>query len=274
MNAKWRAPATPAAMSEPAPAGAPVLLAWARISEIGMRASNQDALGEALCGPLSCFVIADGAGGHEGGEVAAKIVVSAMLGGFKRAPGFSAAALQGYADRAIAEVALGKQAERSHADMSATMCALVVDGATGHALWAHLGDSRVYLFRAGRVRSVSKDHSMTQQLIDAGYAKADQLRSHPQRNLLYAAVGAEGETPVDVTEQAHALLPGDALLLCSDGLWEWVHERDMEATLGTSTDSQQWLAAMCRIADAAVQAAGRERDNYSAYAILVRELAP
>lgn len=250
---------------------APVLLSWARISDIGMRASNQDALGEALCGPLSCFVIADGAGGHEGGEVAARIVVSAVLGGFKRAPAFSPSDLLGYAARAVAEVRTGQQSARQHADMSATMCTLLIDGATGHALWTHLGDTRIYLFRAARLLAMSTDHSLTQQLIDAGYAKAELLRQHPQRNVLYAAVGAENDIEFAITEQALALQPGDALLMCSDGLWEWVHEAEMESTLAASGASEQWLREMCRIAEVGVAASGKQRDNFSAYAILVQE---
>ena len=252
-------------------AGTPIRLAWTRISEIGMRASNEDSLGDAVAGPLHCFIVSDGAGGHQAGEVASRIVVDSMLEQFQRAPAFGSAALNGLAGHAITSVAKNKQLQPRHHDMSATLAALLIDGAKAQAVWAHLGDSRIYLFRDGRVHSVSKDHSLTQQLIDAGYAKAEQLRVHPQRNILFAAVGAEGETPVAVIEAPVDLLPGDALLLCSDGLWEWVHETDMERTLAASSSTEQWLAAMCRIADAGVAAAAKVRDNYTAYAIGVQK---
>jgi serine/threonine protein phosphatase PrpC len=250
---------------------APIQLAWTRINEIGKRATNQDTIGEAYEEQLAIFVLADGAGGHEGGEVASRVVVDAVLDCFKQHPAFGPAALLSYAKRASDEVASRKRADPRYADMSTTVAALLVDLARGQVLWGHLGDSRVYLFRGARLHAMSKDHSLTQQLIDAGYARAEQLRIHPQRNILFAAIGAEGDTQVELSAGATALLPGDALLMCSDGLWEWVVEADMERTLAQSASPDQWLAAMCRLADDNIINSGKVRDNYSAYAILVKE---
>ena len=252
---------------------APIALTWTRISEIGKRATNQDTVGEAFKSPLACFVLADGAGGHAGGEVASRVVVEAIIDCFNDKPAFGAEALLGYAHCAIAAVAAKKLAEPRYADMSTTVTSLLVDQAHGKALWAHLGDSRIYLFRGARLHAMSKDHSLTQQLIDAGYARADQLRAHPQRNILTAAIGAEGDTPVELSAGAIGLLPGDTLLMCSDGLWEWVIEADMERLLAETAGTEQWLAAMCALADINISATDKVRDNYSAYAIRVREAA-
>jgi serine/threonine protein phosphatase PrpC len=249
--------------------GGAVRLSAASLSAIGMRASNQDAIGAVRQDEMSCFVIADGAGGHEGGEIASKLVVDAVLEKFNGESSFGARALRSYIEHAIAQVAQAKRSSARLQDMSATVAALLVDQTNGRAVWAHLGDTRLYLFRGKRLHAVTKDHSLTQQLIDAGYARADQLRLHPQRNILFAAVGAEGETAVAVSEAIVELEDGDAFLACTDGLWEWVQEADMERTLAEATDSEQWLAAMCRLADAAVDAAGKSRDNYSVYAIQV-----
>jgi serine/threonine protein phosphatase PrpC len=249
--------------------GGAVKLSWAQASETGMRETNQDAMGAARSGELTCFVIADGTGGHFGGEAASRLVVDALLGAFGAAPAFGAPALLGYVAESIDQVAQAKGADPKLSDMSSTVAALLIDQQAARAVWAHLGDTRIYLFRGGRLLAVTRDHSLTQQLIEAGYVGADQQRSHPQRNILLAAVGAEGETPVTATEQAIALEPGDALLACSDGLWEWVHEDDMEQTLATAARSDDWLAAMCAKADSAVHAAGKVRDNYSVYAIRV-----
>jgi serine/threonine protein phosphatase PrpC len=98
------------------------------------------------------------------------------------------------------------------------------------------------------------------------------LRTHPQRNILLAAIGAEGAAAVAASE--FTLQAGDALLACSDGLWEWVHEHEMEQTLAATARSEDWLAAMCEMADAAVRGAGKARDNYSAYAIRVHQQEP
>ncbi len=249
----------------------PIRLHWTRLCQIGARATNQDALGQANDQRHACFVLADGAGGHAGGEVASNTVVNCVLGAFKAAPGGGATVLRSYCQHAIGVLADAQQQDARHKDMSTTLCAVLIDCASGDAHWLHLGDSRIYLFRAGRLLSVTKDHSVTQQFIDAGLAQAGQLRQHAQRNLLFAAVGAQGDTPL--AEHGVTLLPGDALLLCSDGLWEWVLEAQMEATLAGAADSGAWMQAMCDIADAATgaTAAGgaKARDNYSAYAILV-----
>jgi serine/threonine protein phosphatase PrpC len=248
--------------------GAPVRLSWAQASEIGMRAANQDAIGAARNGELACFVIADGTGGHHGGEVASRIAADAVLGAFCDAPAFGAAALLSYAARATSSVAQAKRADAQLAGMSTTVAALLIDQQAARAVWAHLGDTRIYLFRGGRVHAATVDHSLAQQLIDAGYASAGQLRVHPQRNILLAAVGAEGESAVAASDE-FMLEAGDALLACSDGLWEWVLEEEMEQALSRTARSEDWLAAMCARADAAVSAAGKARDNYSAYAIRV-----
>ena len=250
-----------------------VALTWTRINDIGKRSTNQDTVGEAFTDPLACFVVADGAGGHEGGEVASRVVVDAILQHFQRAPAFGGEALLGYAASASSGVAARKLENPRYADMSTTVAALLVDCAHGRAMWAHLGDSRVYLFRQARLHAMSKDHSLTQQLIDAGYARAEQLRIHPQRNILFAAIGAEGDTQIELSAGAMALQPGDALLICSDGLWEWVHESDMERTLAQTANTEQWLDAMRRLADDNIINTGKVRDNYSAYAILVHKAA-
>lgn len=250
--------------------GAAVRLSWAQVSETGMRASNQDAIGAARNGELACFAIADGTGGHEGGEVASRLAVDSLIHAFCDAPAFGTPALLGYVGRAIDQVESSKRGTPELSDMSTTIAAVLVDQDSARAVWAHLGDTRVYLFRAGRMHAVTRDHSLAQQLVDAGYANAAQLREHPQRNILLAAVGAQGEMPVAASE-AVVLEAGDALLTCSDGLWEWVREDEMEQALSQSSRSEDWLAAMCATADAAVKAAGKARDNYSAYAIRVHQ---
>jgi serine/threonine protein phosphatase PrpC len=254
---------------------APLRLSWARLNALGMRDTNQDTVGEAVQDEMNCFVIADGAGGHAGGEIASRIVVDSVLARFRGEAAFGPRALLSYVGHAIANVARDKQQAPERHDMSATVAALLLDPRNQRAVWAHLGDTRVYQFRGGRLHAVSKDHSLTQQLIDAGYARADQLRIHPQRNILFAAIGAEGETPVAASEIAR-VEAGDAFLLCSDGLWEWALEEDMERTLAAAAGCEDWLAALCAIADANAQASARQRDNYSAYAVMLRaqETAP
>ena len=247
---------------------APVALTWASISALGMRESNQDAIGDARKGGVACFVVADGAGGHAAGEIASRIAVESVIGNFVADPAFGAAALQSGIDRANASVARDKLQSPERQDMSTTLAVLLLDEQPARAVWAHLGDTRIYLFRDGRLLCVSKDHSLTQQLIEAGYASTGQLRTHPQRNILYAALGAGGDTPPVVSEEID-VRAGDAFLVCTDGLWEWVVEDDMERTLRAANGPEQWLAALCTTAQTHASATRKVRDNYSAYTVML-----
>lgn len=245
-----------------------VALSWASISALGMRETNQDAIGDARKAGVACFVVADGAGGHAGGEVASRIAVESVIGSFVAEPAFGAAALLSCVDHASASVARDKQHCAERQDMSTTLAAVLVDERLGRAVWAHLGDTRIYLFRDGRLLCVSKDHSLTQQLIEAGYASTGQLRTHPQRNILYAALGAGGDTPTAVSDEI-AVQAGDAFLICTDGLWEWVVEDDMERSLRAANGPEDWLAALCATAQTHATASRKVRDNYSAYVVML-----
>ena len=245
-------------------------LDFAQISDVGGRTSNQDAVASAQQDGLACFVVSDGAGGHIGGEVASNIVVKTVIDSFLRELSFGVRALQSYVGQAIVRVAQGKVEERL-ADMSATVATVLIDQKNRYALWAHLGDTRVYLFRERTLHSMTKDHSLIQQFIDAGYSRPDQARTHPQRNVLFAAIGTEGDTSPAVTPDVIEIEDGDAFLICTDGFWEWITEDEMERTLATATDADDWLAGMCRIAATNSSASAKLRDNYSAQTLWVRE---
>jgi serine/threonine protein phosphatase PrpC len=247
----------------------PLRLSWAQVNDIGMRAENQDNLGVARHADLACFVVADGTGGYAGGATASKLVVDTLLAAFRAAPACDTGALRAAIGTASANVARARRADPAYAEMSSTVAALVVDAAAARAVWAHLGDTRVYLFRANRLHSVTVDHSLARQLIDSGYGGHVTLRGHPQRNILLGAIGAENDIAVSTSEGAFALLPGDALLLCSDGLWEWIDEAQMEAVLAVTSQSEEWLDLMCEVADTAASATIKIRDNFSACAIRV-----
>jgi serine/threonine protein phosphatase PrpC len=243
----------------------------AQLSALGHRPSNQDALGSMVQDGLVCFVMSDGTGGHTGGEVASKLVVDAVLAQFVQEASFGARALRSYIDCAIVKVAQNKKFHERRRNMSATVAALMIDQINRCALWTHLGDTRIYLFRNHRLHGVTLDHSLAQRFVDAGYAKAEQLRNHPQRSVLYAAIGAEGDTFPEVTRQAVPVQDGDAFLICTDGFWEWLVEAQMEQTLAAAQSCEEWLTTMSRMAEAHVRASGQQRDNYSAITIWLHE---
>ena len=108
------------------------------------------------------------------------------------------------------------------------------------AAWGHIGDSRLYYFRDGRIAQQTRDHSVVQNMVDAGYIQADALRAAPQRSQLFAALG-EREEFKPAYGQAE-IGEGDAFLLCTDGVWEHVTEPELEQMLAQSNCAADWLA--------------------------------
>src|SRR5262249_23583254 len=149
-SAIWSAYRTRHTMGDPELAGRSVALDIAEVSLIGGRASNQDACAQSDNGALVCMVVADGAGGHEGGEIASALVVRAVVGAFEGSPGCTQALLRALIARATSEVQREKIGRPKLASMSATVATVLLDRAHGEACWAHLGDTRIYLFRGGR----------------------------------------------------------------------------------------------------------------------------
>jgi serine/threonine protein phosphatase PrpC len=251
-------------------------LAFAQVTDAGGRVSNQDALGSAELDEMACFVVSDGVGGEVGGEVASRIIVDAVTANFQREASFGPRALRSYIDAAAAAVARHKAREPRLKEMSATVAAVLIDRSNRSALWAHLGDTRVYLFRRNKLYSVTKDHSLVQQLVDQGYCSADRLRTHPQRSALCAAVGREGDDSDDVSDvtlAAASVEAGDAFLICTDGFWEWIVEAEMEKAAAASRSAQEWLAAMCALVERNGGLSSESRDNYTAFAICLERPA-
>ncbi len=246
-----------------------LLLQSAQVCEIGGRTSNQDALLSAQQGALACYVVADGAGGHAGGEVASGLATQGLITAFAADPGFSAAALRYCVETADAQISNARLAQPALHEMSSTVAALLIDRRQAAALWAHLGDTRIYFFRQHKIAAATKDHRLVQQFVDAGYCTSEQARSHPQRNVLFAALGASDDTPVEVTEHGVPLQPGDAFLLCSDGLWEWVRESEMEAELARAASVDAWLTAMQAVANRRFAQSSAVRDNTTAFALWI-----
>lgn len=241
----------------------------AHFTETGGRLSNQDALASASEDELSCFVVADGTGGHAGGEIAANLVTSGIIERFKQEASFSARALASYIDSAITQVTKTQQQDEKLSNMSATVATVLIDQQNRCALWAHLGDTRIYLFRAGKIQSISKDHSLAQRLVDAGYIEYAQIRLHPQRSVLFAAIGAQGDTEMEVTSEAMTLQDGDAFFICTDGYWEWLPDHDIEQCLASTQSSSACLGRMNAIAGQNIGNASVNRDNFSAFVIRI-----
>ena len=233
------------------------------LSKTGGRQVNEDACGF-WSAPDACFcVLSDGLGGHYGGDVASKLVVRHALDWFRETPECSALAVEAALRSANLAIMQEQRRDPRLASMRATAVVLAVDTENGMATWGHLGDSRLYCFRQCRVIMQTRDHSVVQNMVDAGYLQPQDMRTSPHRNKLFAALGEENCEP-RIEPLKFSLQEGDVFLLCSDGLWEYVDEEDMERTLGEAVSVVDWLQAL----ESLVLARGRKgQDNYSAIVV-------
>ena len=178
---------------------------------------------------LGLWAVADGAGGHQAGDVASRIVAEA-LGAVPR--GLGAAELLAEVRLCIGRAhdqLLEEAARRGpNAMVASTVVVLLAREDNFACLWA--GDSRAYLLRAGSFGQVNHDHSLVQQLVDAGAITPQQALVHPNANIITRAVGAEG-ADFELDKVTGRLRPGDRLLLCSDGLSKTVPEEERAAML-------------------------------------------
>lgn len=205
--------------SRPGHLGAFKFLSVGRTHAGCVRALNEDAFLNRA--DIGLWAVADGMGGHEGGEVASAAVVEA-LGGVAN---FSSA----YAFRDAVADALNKTnaqlsalaAERG--TMGATVVALLAHENHYACLWA--GDSRAYFYRNGALKRLTRDHSLVQEMVDAGALSEERARAHPRANVITRAVGAREN--LDLESVFGNLQSGDRFLLCSDGLTGVVTDREI-----------------------------------------------
>ncbi|MEO8293493.1 MAG: Stp1/IreP family PP2C-type Ser/Thr phosphatase [Actinomycetota bacterium] len=209
-------------------------------TDIGrVRERNEDSyLAEA---PL--FAVADGMGGHKGGEVASRLALETLEG----APGEAGGGLAQRVRAANAAVFERSQADRAVSGMGTTLTAVVLAGTA--ASIAHVGDSRAYLLRAGDLRQLTDDHTLVNRMVKSGEITAAEAGVHPHRSVLTRALGTEAEVEVD--EFDVALTDGDRLLLCSDGLTGMVTEAQIVAILSATPDAQDAANRLVRAANRA-----------------------
>jgi PPM family protein phosphatase len=239
-------------------------------SHPGARSRNEDDLRFGHGGALSHAVLADGAGGHRGGATAADLVVRLVALQLQAAPVASVEALNAALCDAHAALGEQQQGRRARERMHATVVALWVDAEQEEALWSHVGDSRLYMLRRGRVCHVTRDDSVVQQLIDAGYVSEVEARDHPRKNQLLSAMGAEETVQPHTVDEPQAIQDGDAFLLATDGWWDALDRDAIEASFAAARTADDWLALM---EGHVRQAARPDQDNYSAVAVWVGDPA-
>ena len=224
-------------------------LSWryAAASDVGLlRDGNEDS---AFAG-RRLLAVADGMGGHAAGEVASSAVIAALeqLDELGVNAGDPEEALRDAVQEANDNLRLMVAADTELQGMGTTVTAVLSDGK--HTWLAHVGDSRAYLLHDGELRQLTRDHTFVQQLVDEGRIAAEDASSHPQRNFITRAL--DGRPSVEIDLDRVDLVPGDRLLLCSDGLSGVVSDESMAEVLRTSSPDE----AVRRLVDLALRGGG------------------
>ncbi len=217
------------------------LIELASASDVGRtRSDNQDR--DLLAPPL--IAVADGMGGHLGGGTAAAMAVDALRGvGGAGDPTMLLAALE-QANRTIARAASD---DPGLAGMGTTATAALLEG--GILYLVHVGDSRAYLIREGRMIQVTDDHSVVAEMVRRGALAADAADSHPARHVITRALGVDADLQIDALRVD--LEPGDVVLLCTDGLSGPVADNDILATVESAATLEEAAASLVDRANAA-----------------------
>ena len=228
----------------------------------GDREPNEDFAAAEYSGGRYCFTVADGLGGHGRGEVASRLVCETAQQYFKDHRECSIETMF----EAAQEKLLEKQREENVVDAMKTTLNVLVVGGNG-IQGGHVGDTRSYYFKKNKLVSRTKDHSVPQMMVSMGEIKDKDIRHHVDRNRLLRVMGIEWNKPQYVL--SGEIKPGhkQAFLMCTDGFWEYIEEKDMEKCLKKATDVQGWLDAM----NAVVRQNGKDSDmdNYTALAVWI-----
>jgi PPM family protein phosphatase len=224
------------------------------------RSENEDSL--FVRAPI--FVVADGMGGAQAGEVASKTAADAFDRDLPEGPAehFLRETIEA-ANRRIHELA---RADPSKAGMGTTITAAIVAAQSEEVSVGHVGDSRAYRLRRGKLERLTRDHSLVEEMRRKGQITDAQAEDHPQRSIITRALGPEPEVEVDL--QTVPAAPGDVFLLCSDGLTTMVSEERVAAVLAAATSMRE---AVRTLVDEANGAGGR--DNITALAFRLGDAA-
>ena len=239
------------------------MITYTVFTDRGGREVNEDSARVFEKDGKKCLVLCDGLGGHGKGEVASALVVEAVGQIFNSAQkideDFLRSAFQ------LSQEALTDEQIRQDAktDMKTTAVAMYIDG--NKVQWGHVGDSRLYAFAKNKVKLRTLDHSVPQMLVFAREIKEKQIRNHPDRNRLLRVMGIEWEKPMYELAEQTQLEKYQAFLLCSDGFWELIDEKQMCKLLKNSSTVEEWMQAMVEVIKQ--NGIGKNMDNYTAIAL-------
>jgi protein phosphatase len=221
-------------------------LKWGASTDVGMvRQQNEDS----YLAEENLYVVADGMGGHNAGEVASALAVTTLKAG-ARSGIDTVERFRELVQQANTAIYTASLDDSTQSGMGTTLTALsIVAGEEPRVLVANVGDARTYLWRNGALTRLSVDHSYVQELVNEGIITPEEARVHPRRNIVTRALGIDRSVVVDVF--SHLVRTGDRIVLCSDGLVDEVSDADIAVVLGQHSDPQDTSEALVMVANTA-----------------------
>lgn len=238
-------------------------------SNIGNREVNEDSVKQLERNGKFLFVLADGLGGHGHGECASGLAVTTS------SEMFNSDFFQENKEREFLSqcfncaqdiITMTQKETREYADMKTTLVLLLISN--NHAYWGHIGDSRLYFFRKNKLITRTLDHSVPQMLVNTKQIREKEIRGHEDRSRLLRVVGSpwSNRQAYDIADGIE-LVKSEAFLLCSDGFWEQITEKEMVHCLKKAKNVDEWLDSMVDIVNQ--NGKGKDMDNNSAIAVWV-----
>ncbi len=236
---------------------------FARVKGRGGREHNEDAVGNLIKGDMSCFVLADGLGGHGKGEVASELAVKTVLECFDAQAEVSKDMLYSYMEAAQNAIIDKRKEDPECAKMGTTLVVLLMN--RDFAVWGHCGDSRIYRLKNKKIEEISNDHSVAFSSFMAGEISYDQIRTSPDQNRLLRSL-SDGEKFIPDISDVTPIGKKTAFVLCSDGFWEYVDELFIMESLKKNKSAKEWLKVMLEERE---RKAPDNADNYSAITVIL-----
>ncbi len=242
------------------------MITYKLFTSMGERENNEDCVGMLEKDGEFCFVLADGLGGHGYGEKASETAVRKVLEHFYE-NGLYGDELGNAILMAQKEILHLQKEFAEYRDMKTTIVVLHIYD--NKARWAHVGDSRLYFFKKSKLISRTLDHSVPQNLVICKEIKEKEIRHHPDRNRLLRVMGTIWDVPkYELSEEVE--VKGDmsyAFLLCSDGFWELIEDKEIIKHLKHKSSCDEWIDGMEKVVRE--HGLGTGMDNYSAIAVCI-----
>lgn len=239
------------------------MITYSVMTRKGERERNEDYTGVAQLNDRIVFLLADGLGGHARGDDASRFVVEEIKRLLNERNDRSIEqCIQESQDKLLAEQ------KKLHEEGAMKTTLTVLDVRNGYAQFFHVGDSRIYYFHKNKYALRSNDHSVPQMLYMSGRIREKDIRYHEDRSKLIRVMGMEWNAPKYESSKKLKVTDQDAFLLCSDGFWELIEEKQMTKMLKKSSAPEEWLSMMEQ--EILKNGTGTNMDNYSAIAVKVR----